>query len=182
MLSKIIKGMIEQKFGPVRYPKDCDVLSAKISEACKTSISSSTLKRLFGFTKTKGMEQPRLYTLDIISTYIGYGCWEELIASLDKGEDVSQKTLEKLKPQQIKTGESITITYEPRKVIEVKKKEGIFKVVSSNEKQLLLNDEVKFKLLELHYPLTLTHVIRNGNSIGRIQLATVSGITSIKKG
>lgn len=181
MLSKLIKEKIHQRFGhEIRYPKDCEVLAEHISQTCKTRLSGSTLLRLFGF--VKGNRVPRLYTLDIIAEYLGYKGWEQLLSSFDRDEETSEKILERIKPQQIKAGQTIQLTYEPRKVIEIKKTRTVFQVVSSNEKRLSLNDEVKFKLLELHYPLTLTHVIRQGNSIGRMQLATVSGITAIKKG
>jgi hypothetical protein len=89
--------------------------------------------------------------------------------------------MERLKPEQIKRGETVELKYQPGKVIELKKIENIFAVVSSNEKRLQLNDEVKFNLLELHYPLTFTHLIREGKSLGKFQLAMVSGITSIRK-
>jgi len=91
------------------------------------------------------------------------------------------KILERLKHEQIKAGQTIQLSYEPGKIIEVKKTGSVFQVILSNEKRLLLNDEVKFKLLELHYRLHLTHVFRQGNSIGQMQLAKVSGVTSIKR-
>ena len=180
MLSKLIKDKIQQRFGQeIRYSKDCETLAVHISQTCKTQVSGSTVRRLYGF--VKGIREPRQYTLDIIAEYLGHKGWPQLLSSFEKGEEVSEKILERLKAQQIKTGQTIQLTYEPRKEIEIKKTGTVFLVVSSNEKKLLLNDEVKFALLELHYPLTFTHVIRQGASIGRLQLATVSGITSIRK-
>ena len=180
MLSKLIKEKIHQRFGnEIRYPKDCDALAEHIYQTCKTRISGSTLLRLFGF--VKGNRVPRMYTLDIIAEYLGHKSWDQLLSSFDKGDEKPEKILERLTPQQIKAGQTIQLTYEPRKVIEIRKIGTAFQVVSSNEKRLLANDDVKFKIFELHYPLTLTHVIRQGSSIGRIQLATVSGITSIRR-
>ena len=180
MLSKLVKDKIHQRFGQViRYPKDCEPLALHISQACKTRISGSTLRRLYGF--VKGIREPRLYTLDIIAEYLGHQGWDQLISSFDKDKEVTEKSLERLKPEQIKAGHTIRITYEPGKVIEIRKIGTALQVVSSNEKKLMPNDEVKFKLLELHYPLTFTHVFRQGISIGRLQLAMVSGVTSIKR-
>jgi len=181
MLSKLIKEKIEARFGKdIRYPKDCEALANHISESCRTRISSSTLLRLYGF--VKGIREPRLHTLDIVAEYLGYKSWEELIASFDKKEAVQKKTIEKLKPENIKINQTVQIGYEPNRTIEFKKAGTIFRIVSSNERRLLLNDEIKFSVIELHYPLTLTHVIREGKSIGKVQVASVSGVTQITKG
>ena len=181
MLSKLIKDKIHIKFGQiVRYPKDCNGLAEHISASCKTKISASTIKRLYGFVKGNSQE-PRIYTLDIISSYLGYKGWEQLLQSLDNSGERETKEIEKLKPEQVGKGQSVILTYEPGKKIELKKDGTTFLVVSSNDRKLLLNDEVKLRVLELHHPLTFTYLIRNGESLGRVQLATVSGITSIRK-
>ena len=182
MLSKVIKEKLNQRFSQgqgVRYPKDCDSLASHISQACKTQISGSTLRRLFGF--VKGVHEPRQYTLDILAEYLGYKSWQLLLNSFEKEEMRGEKIIERLSSQQVKTAQVLMIKYEPKKVVELKKRGNGFHVVSSNEKKLLLNDEVKFTLLELHYPLTFTHVIRQGSSIGRLQVTTVSGIICIEK-
>lgn len=179
MLSKLIKEKIHERWGKeVLYPKDCENLAHHISVSCKTPISASTLLRLYGFVRAR---EPREYTKNIISQYLGYKNWQLLLKALDKGTEQPEKIIERLSSKQINSGQIVQIAYEPQKVIEIKKTGVSFLVVSSNDKRLLLNDEVKFQSMELHYPLTFTHVIRLGNSLGRVQLATVSGITSIKK-
>ena len=179
MLSKLIKQKIEARLGhAVRYPKDCDRLADHISEMCKARISASTIRRLMGFVNS--MSEPRLYTLDVIAEYLGHKGWQELLASFEPACGEPEPVIEKLDPEQMKNGQAIQVAYEPAKVIEIRKVGGLLRVVSSNEKRLLLNDEVRFRLLELHYPITFTHHFRDGSSLGKLQLATVSGITSIK--
>ena len=180
MLSKLIKEKIQARLGhAVRYPKDCDRLADHITEVCQAKISPSTLRRLMGF--VDGMNEPRLYTLDVIAEYLGYKGWAELLASFEPAGGEPEPVIERLQPEQIKNGQIIQLTYEPCKVVEVRKVGETLQVVSANEKRLLLNDEVRFRLLVLHYPLTFTHHFRDGSSLGKLQLATVSGITSIKR-
>ena len=112
-------------------------------------------------------------------SYLGHKGWKELLASFEPAGDEPEPVIDMLKPEQIKNGQAIQVAYEPARVIEIRKVGGSLQVVTSNEKRLLVNDEVRFRLLVLHYPLTLTHHIRQGNSLGKLQLATVSGITSI---
>ena len=180
MLSNLIKQKIEDRLGQaVRYPKDCEPLATHIKEVCEATLSASTLRRLMGF--VSGMNEPRLYTLDVIAEYLGHKGWAELLASFEPAGGEPEPVIERLEPEQIKNGQIIQLTYEPARVIEIRKVGGTLQVVSSNEKRLLLNDEVRFRLLVLHYPLTFTHHFRQGNSLGKLQLATVSGITSIKR-
>ena len=180
MLSKIIKERIAERFGrEIHYPKDCHALAEHISQTCKTPISASTLQRLFGF--VKGIREPRLYTLDIAARYLGMRNWKHLLSTLDS-DQVTEKAIEKLSASQVKKRQRVQIAYEPGKQIEVERIGTGFVVLSSNDKKLQLNDEVDFRVVELHYPLTFTSFTRDGISIGRVQVATVSGVTAIKKG
>jgi hypothetical protein len=178
MLSKIIREKIDEKF-QVRYAKDCETLAQLISSTCQTSISASTLLRLYGFVKGR---EPRAYTLDTIAAFIGYPSYEQLLSSFDKERESSEKIIEKISARQVKSGEKIQITYEPGKLIEILKDGAAFKVSASTEKKIFVYDEVRFSTsIEVHYPLTFTEVVRQGRNLGRIQIATVSGITSIAK-
>lgn len=181
MLSKLIRQKIEEKFGhPLRYSKQCDALATHINEVCRLTISPSTLRRLLGFVKNKA--QPRDYSLDILAAYVGHKSWPHLLATLDGNREKPEKAIEKLSTSQVKKGQKVLIAYEPGKQIETERTGSGFVVVSTNDKKLQLNDEVDFRVIELHYPLTFTSVVREGKNIGRVQVATVSGVTAIQKG
>src|ERR1700733_13556079 len=118
MLSEIIKHKIEQKAGQrIRYSRDCDSLAEKILSECKCSISRSTLRRLFGFVKST--KEPRIYTLDILASYIGYGTWDELLLSLNARAATAKKEIIELKPQRLKRGEKFELSYKPDTVLQV---------------------------------------------------------------
>ena len=184
MLSKVIKNMVEQKFGhPIRYPRDCDALSLHIHHVCKTRISGSTLKRLFGFVKNKGVEQPRLYTLDIISTYLGHKGWEELAVQLIKGTiNTNFVTVEELSPGKLKKGEVVQLGYEPGKELTLTYTgKNQFIVTASNDSKLCAMDTVKFHKAVSHYPLLINEITRAGNNAGQYVAGRISGITYIRK-
>lgn len=184
MLSKVIKNMIEDKFGhPVRYPRDCDALAAHISKECKTGLSGSTLKRLFGFTKSKGNEQPRLYTLDIISDYLGHKGWEELAARLIQGNvNANFIAMDELSPNKLKKGDVIQMGYEPNKEIMLEYAgKYIFRVTASNDNKLCTSDTLRFTKAVSHYPLLINDVMRAGTNIGQYLAGRLSGITYIRK-
>lgn len=180
MLSKLIRQKIEEKFGhQIRYSKQCDALAAHITEVSRLTISPSTLRRLLGFVKNKA--HPRDYSLDILAAYIGHKSWTHLLATLDGNRETPEKAIEKLNASQVKKGQTVLLAYEPGKQVEIEKTGAVFKVLSTNDKKVQLNDVVDFRIIELHHPLTFTSVMREGKGIGRVQVATVSGITAIKK-
>ncbi|HPJ46877.1 MAG TPA: hypothetical protein PL017_12330 [Tenuifilaceae bacterium] len=74
MISRLKKS-IELKFGKkVLYQKDCKELSISVLRETGEQISSSTLRRFFGFLSTNS--QPARVTLDILSAYCGFNSWE----------------------------------------------------------------------------------------------------------
>jgi hypothetical protein len=185
VLSKLIRQKIDDRFKErhgtaLRYSKQCDALAAHIQEVCKTTISPSTLRRLLGF--VKNTFQPREYSLDILAEYVGYKSWTHLLKSLEHGEGEAVKVIEKLKPTQVKSGQTVQVGFEPGRQVSIKREGGAYRVIASNEKKLSLGDEVEFRIIELHYPLTFTRVVRGSKDIGRVQVAAFSGVTSITKG
>ncbi len=173
--------MVEEKFGQaVRYPKDCEALAARISDACKQQISASTIKRLYGF--VKGIEQPRLYTLDVISNYLGHSSWENLLMSLNKQNRPSRATIEHLLPAQLKKGSVLEIGYEPNRMITIRYEgKNCFNIIHSTEKKLLQNDVITIQSADLHYPLLVSEIKRGEKNIGQCTLGSISGVTFIKK-
>lgn len=97
MITVAIRQKIEARYGkPLRYSKDCDGLANSINKSCHERVSVTTLKRLFGFAKS--VEQPRLYTLDVVAAYIGYKDWSSLLANIEKTENIS---VQATKPKQV---------------------------------------------------------------------------------
>ena len=105
-----------------------------------------------------------------------------MLSTLDGNREILEKAIEKLSATQVKKGQSVQIAYEPGRQVEIERAGPTFKVISTNDKKIQLNDVVDFRLIELHYPLTFSSVTREGKSIGRVQVATVSGVTGIRKG
>lgn len=181
MLSEIIKKKIEEKSGiSIRYSRDCDTLSEKISAECKCRISASTLRRLFGFNKS--VKEPRLLTLDILSNYLGFATWEDLLKSISGEKDIQLRTISELKPGKLKIGEQFQYSYSPDTVVHIEYVgKSKFKVISQKNSQLKEGDIFKASVLALHHPIFILEVERVGEKPGKIIEARVSGITSIER-
>jgi hypothetical protein len=76
-----LKSLVEFTFGKqILSLNDCVSLSESIFEKVKISISTDTLRRLFGLIDTKS--QPSLFTLETLSKYVGFGGYYDFINSL----------------------------------------------------------------------------------------------------
>ncbi len=71
-----LRNKIEHRFGqPIRYSKDCELLAKHISHVTRDSISLSTIKRIFGLTKTT--TRPSHETMAVIGKYLESTDWQE---------------------------------------------------------------------------------------------------------
>lgn len=89
---------VEEKYPfEVLHSKDCDNLAKDILQVTGERVSGSTIKRLFGFIKTKS--NPNNYTLNVLAKYIGnedYQCFLKTyqLAETDKNNDTMSGFIE----------------------------------------------------------------------------------------
>ena len=76
-----IKSLVEFTFGQkILNINDCNNLSNSIFGKVKSSVSTDTLRRIFGLIETKS--QPSLFTLEILSKYVGFDGYYDFINSI----------------------------------------------------------------------------------------------------
>lgn len=180
MLSKIIKEKIEIEFGQhVKYPRDCDALSAAISSKTNQRISGSTLRRLFGF--ITGTSEPRSYTLDVIAEYIGFTSFEALINSFKENTAEPTQIIELIDSNNLKTGERIKVLFDANHHLCAEYiGDSKFKVDDSSYDAIRLNDIVSVTKIRLHQPIFVDDHLRNDVALGPNILAKLSGVKSIE--
>jgi hypothetical protein len=181
MSYSILKDKIIAKYGAeIRYAKDCDVLADIISNETKQLISGSTLKRLFGI--IPGVKEPRLYTLDLISKYIGYANYDDFVEQIQTNESSKFESFQEININNLKTKEKIKFEYEPERLIIAEyESESQFRILESVNSKLKVNDIIKFNQIVLNYPLFINEVIRDNEKMGAYTAGTLSGNTSLEK-
>ncbi|OOQ60836.1 hypothetical protein [Mucilaginibacter pedocola] len=76
---EILKQNVLEKSGFKSIaPGDCRVISYKIFDNTKHSVSETTLKRVYGFAYSKF--RPSLFTIDAMAKYCGYDGWDDFCA------------------------------------------------------------------------------------------------------
>ncbi|WP_461636907.1 hypothetical protein [Labilibaculum euxinus] len=75
-----LKSEVLKKFGSeLLYTKACRILADEICEETGYRISTTTIRRIYGFLKTR--TTPAKFTLSTLSIYVGYATWEQFCAS-----------------------------------------------------------------------------------------------------
>lgn len=76
-----LRSMIEKKIGvQIHTPKDFMLCRNAIFEELHVNVSTSTLKRYWGYVSTGSNYLPNRYTLNIFAKFAGYKDWDDFSA------------------------------------------------------------------------------------------------------
>ena len=181
MISKLIQEKVEERFGkPIRYAKDCEVLSVSIHAFTGEKISCSTVKRLFGLIESDN--EPRLYTLDILAQYLGYINYDNLLQEFNPNQSDLSQSIETIASKDLKIGDTIRVKYSPNRFLAANCVEvGVFRIMESNDPKILQDELLTFNNIGRNLPLFASwRSSKNGNA-KNIVLGKISGITSIER-
>ena len=181
MISKLIQEKVEERFGkPIRYAKDCEILSVSIHAFTGEKISCSTVKRLFGLIESDN--EPRLYTLDILAQYLGYINYDNLLQEFNPNKNDLSQSIETIATKDLKVGDTIRIKYAPNRFLAANYlDDSIFKIVESNDPKILQDELLVFNNIGRNLPLFASWRSAKGINAKNIVLGKISGITSIER-
>ena len=166
MIPELLKNRIELRFGKsIRYAKDCNQLSADIEKHCYEKLSATTLKRVFGLAISD--TQPRLFTLDVLAHYAGYGKFKNVVSPSFLSEHVDEMNKKNILPKSLMKKQKVKIIYNPDKKLELEyQKDSFFKVTDAQNSHLKRGDLVEIIQLQKELPLVCERVIRKNNNLG----------------
>lgn len=133
-----LKLNVENTLGrKLQTPRDFDFLSEHVFARLNMMISPTTLKRLWGYLKES--TSPRIYTLDVLSKYIGYDSWNDFCQSSENSADIQSNFIasRSLLSEELKKGDRILVTWLPdRKCVFEYTGNNTFVVISSENSKL----------------------------------------------
>lgn len=99
----------------VRTPYDFDSLSGAIWERMHENLSTTTLKRLWGY--ISGADNPNWTTLCILSQFLGYKDWADYLHQLSLRDDVESELFQSngIHADQLLDGDEIEVTWLPNR-------------------------------------------------------------------
>lgn len=173
---------VEQKYGRrIATTTDFESLSVVIEHQIGEMLSSSTLKRLWGYVSLN--PTPRIATLDILSRYIGHKNFKAFCESLKESKAFvstfftsKYQTVSELTP-----GVIVTIGWAPNRVVNLNYLgEFQFEVLSSENSQLLPGDRFELSEIIFGYPLYISRILRDGEYTPSYVAGRQRGISLMK--
>jgi hypothetical protein len=160
----------------IRRSADCEFLTLDIETVTGEHIGVNTMKRLLGFIEDE--RQPRMSTLDVIAQYLGYDHWETLrVHDEEHSNSDFDENRDEVLVSSLKVGQHVVVSYLPnRRVTMAYMGDNRFRVIESINSKLLAEDVLTLTHLVRNYPMLVSGVVREGQSLGAFTAGKAQGI------
>lgn len=173
-MTEQLRHDIESALGKqLKTPKDFEFLREKIFSRLGILVSSTTLKRLWGYLRED--VTARETTLDILSRFLGYTDWvhyttESLKAKNKESDPVLSRRISV--EEDLKTGDRILLSWFPDRECEIELIDrNSFRVVNSKNTRLTEGNTFSCSLIIEGEPLYIDNLVQNN----RMPLAYICG-------
>lgn len=165
MKHELLKREVERTAGhTLKEAGDFERLSELLFSHTREQLSSTTLKRFWGYLKNEEV-QTRRHTLDVLSRFIGFRNYEDFCAHSDRLDEVQSgiMTGERIETGKLKRSQRLIITWRPDRRIMVKHQGGgLFEIVEAENTKLCVGDTFRCHLMIQHEPLYMDEVVHQG--------------------
>ncbi|MBR5273624.1 MAG: hypothetical protein IKU33_00095 [Bacteroidales bacterium] len=173
---------VEKKYGRrIATTTDFESLSVVIEHQIGELISSSTLKRLWGYVSLN--PTPRVATLDVLSRFVGHRDFKAFCNHLKESQVYASnfftsrcQTVAELKPDT-----TVHIGWAPNRLVKMRYLGNYqFEVMSSENSQLMTGDRFELSEIIVGYPLYISRILRNGAYTPSYVAGQIDGINLLK--
>lgn len=177
-----LKQDIEDKFNhSFRSASDFDKLAFLIKSHSGDTLNPSTLKRIWGYSKTDS--QPRRTTLTVLAKVLGYRDWESYVdkKKCDKRIESGFISDSNVDISILQRGDIISFKWNPNRCISLlcRGKES-FDVIEQENSSLSVGDTFRISYIHEGYPIYCKDVIRDGVNLGDYIAGEKTGIHDLK--
>lgn len=173
---------VEEEFGKkVATSADFESLSTAIWEHTRERVSSSTLKRLWGYVSLSPV--PRTGTLDILANYLGHKTFQDFCKAIalhdENASDFFSSTY--LSVASLQTGAKVQIGWAPNRLVTLEYLGNfLFEVEESLNSKLLAGDRFELTNIMIGYPLFIQRILRDGEYTPSYVAGKTTGIDCFK--
>lgn len=176
-----LKTLVEEKYGKLlRTTTDFEEFSFYLKKKLDATVSSSTLKRLYGYVNDD--HKPRPGTLDLLSHFLGHSNFKDFTNWLKTNNKYNSSFFmaSQLTSNELETGTEITIGWSPNRSIVLRYLgESTYEVVSSQNSKLLSGDKFVTGCFIQGQPLFLPYIVRDGKHTPSFVAGRNGGLTII---
>jgi hypothetical protein len=164
---KLLTGDVEERLGRgMLSPKDFEYLHGIIASELNESVSVSTLKRLWGYSKY--LSSPSVSILSILCRLVGYRDWEDYRANREKEDNAPSAIVLNDKitvATDLEVGDRIRLTWAPQRVCDIQYHgDGDFEVLASQNTGIKAGDWFCCSLIVSGEPLWLSNLRQYGKA------------------
>lgn len=177
-----LKQDIEMMFGRTcKSPAEFKLLALWINKEKGESVSDSTLRRIWGYSKSQS--KTRLSTLTSLARCLGFIDWDEYVLNLIRKKLIAgdTETAHSLIAKELHTGDRIRLRWnqEAEITIECIDKER-FQVIEESNTKFGIGDTFKSNIFRKGAPIICLDIKRDGDTVGGKIIEGSDGITKIK--
>lgn len=179
---KRLQALVEKQVGRVmRTPRDFEFLAVCIYNLTKNQISSTTLKRFWGYLKEGEKQTPRIYTLDLLSRMAGYKDWDSFVNAVPEQQESEFMNNECLSAESLFRGDRLRLLWAPDRNVTIQY-EGLsmFTVIESVNSKLSQGDTFHCNHFINGEPLHLYCLVHEGGAPTNYVCGRINGITFTK--
>ena len=173
---------VENRYGRrIATTTDFESLSFVIEHQTGEQISSSTLKRLWGYVSLN--PTPRIATLDVLSKFVGHKNFKAFCESLKESKSFVSTffTARYQTVSELKAGVHVSIGWAPNRLVKLKYLGDFqFEVMFSENSQLLTGDRFELSEIIVGYPLYISKILRDGEYTPSYVAGRNNGISLLK--
>lgn len=148
-----------------RTPQQFDSLATSILTRTKQRMSSTTLKRFWGYIEKDSDSQIRTSTLDILAQYIGYVSWKAFCRVKESVASSDFLVVKRVQTSDLGVFTIIRLLWEPDRCVSVRYEgSDLFTVVESINSKLQINDTFHCSGFVENQPLVLIGLTRPGKA------------------
>lgn len=179
----ILRNKIEDSISrKMRTPADFDFLSGVIWERTHTSISTSTLKRIWGY--VDGTDKTRYTTLTILAQFLNFKDWDSFLEYIKEEETIQSDIIlyDGIKSKDLKIGDKLELCWLPNRriVIEYLGKDK-FIIRESYNSKLCVDDTFLCSYFLKGESLYLDDLVQGHSSPVAYIIGKRNGLTHINK-
>ena len=174
-----LKRIVEQRYGKrLITTTDFEEFSLHLQNKYRLAVSSSTLKRLYGY--VGDMHKPRVATLDQLAVYIGhrnYTAFVEWLKTISRYNS-SFFNASQVLSSSLAVGDMVEIGWSPNRLLLLEYLgDSTYRVTESHNSKMQVGDTFVSGCFIIGYPLYLPNLIRNGETTPSFVAGRTGGLT-----
>lgn len=177
-----LKQQIEESVGrKMKTSNDFVFLSGAIWERIHENLSTSTLKRLWGY--VDGPDNARDSTLDILSRFLGFKDWDGFAEHIGQNSGSDQVQSEHIKTDDLSVGDVVFVSWKPNRRCAFRYLGDYrFIVEQAENSKLKVGDTFRCGLFILGEPLYLSDLVQGDNPPVAFVVGNKDGLCELRKG